>query len=110
MAPITMALLVATFTSSATAVSVGSEVRGSNPIRKVVTMLQDMQKTVEAEGVKEEELFDKFMCYCSGGEGVLAASIEQGDSQIAWLTRMIKLGASQKSQLGRDLVQHKADR
>jgi len=82
----------------------------ANPIRKVVTMLQDMQKTVEAEGVKEEELFDKFMCYCSGGEGALAASIEQGNSQIAWLTRMIKLGASQKSQLERDLVQHKADR
>jgi len=82
----------------------------TNPIRKVVTMLQDMQKTVEAEGIKEEELFDKFMCYCSGGEGQLAASIEQGNSQIGWLTRMIKLGASQKSQLEQDLVTHKADR
>ena len=30
---------------------------GSNPILKVVTMLQDMQKTVEDEGKKEEELF-----------------------------------------------------
>jgi len=82
----------------------------TNPIRKVVTMLQDMQKTVEAEGIKEEELFDKFMCYCSGGEGQLAASIEQGNSQIGWLTRMIKLGASQKSQLEQDLKTHRADR
>merc|ERR1719454_98481 len=104
------ALLVATFVPFAHATAVGSELSGSNPIRKVVTMLQDMQKTVEAEGVKEEELFDKFMCYCSGGEGALAASIEQGNSQILCLTRMIKVGAGQKSQLEQDLAQHKADR
>ena len=40
---------------------------GANPIRKVVTLMQNMQKEIEAEGAKEKELFDKFMCYCSGG-------------------------------------------
>merc|ERR1719182_222043 len=110
MAPITMALLVATFTSSATAVSVGSEVRGSNPIRKVVTMLQDMQKTVESEGKKEEDLFDKFMCYCSGGEGPLDASITEGKAQIEQLTASTKRGAAEKSQLEQDLKTHKSDR
>ena len=34
----------------------------ANPIRNVVTMLQTMQKKVEAEGEREQELFDKFMC------------------------------------------------
>ena len=29
----------------------------ANPIRKVVTLLQDMQKELEAEGKKEEELY-----------------------------------------------------
>ena len=37
----------------------------ANPIRKVVTLLQDMQKELEAEGEKEEELYNKFMCYCT---------------------------------------------
>ena len=37
----------------------------ANPIRKVVTLLQDMQKELEAEGKKEEELYNKFMCYCT---------------------------------------------
>eukprot|EP00420_Gonyaulax_spinifera_P018603 CAMPEP_0197906656 /NCGR_PEP_ID=MMETSP1439-20131203/63168_1 /TAXON_ID=66791 /ORGANISM="Gonyaulax spinifera, Strain CCMP409" /LENGTH=71 /DNA_ID=CAMNT_0043528031 /DNA_START=57 /DNA_END=269 /DNA_ORIENTATION=- len=36
----------------------------ANPIRRVVTMLQDMQRKVGAEGRKEEALYDKFMCYC----------------------------------------------
>jgi hypothetical protein len=47
-----------------------------NPIRRVVTMLQNMQKKVAEEGKKEEELFDKFMCYCKNGKGALQASIE----------------------------------
>merc|ERR1719454_2595318 len=103
------ALLVATLISSATAVALGSELRGSNPIRKVVTMLQDMQKTVEAEGKKEEDLFDKFMCYCSGGEGALDASISEGNAQIEQLTSSIERGTAEKSQLQQDLSTHKSD-
>merc|ERR1719321_1539799 len=83
---------------------------GANPIRKVVTMLQDMQKTIEAEGKKEEELFEKFMCYCSGGESKLQAAIDQGKAQIESLTSKIERGTAEKSQLDQDLVTHKADR
>merc|ERR1719409_1132134 len=48
-----------------------------NPIRRVVTMLQSMQKKVAEEGEKEQVLFDKFMCYCKNGKGALESSIEQ---------------------------------
>merc|ERR1719231_1985362 len=82
----------------------------ANPIRKVVTMLQDMQKTVEAEGKKEEELFEKFMCYCSGGEAKLQAAIDQGKAQIESLTSKIERGTAEKGQLDQDLVAHKKDR
>merc|ERR1719159_2106402 len=102
--------LLATFTSPAGAVSTVSELRGSNAIRKVVTMLQDMQKTVESEGKKEEDLFEKFMCYCSGGEGALDASITEGKAQIEQLTASTKRGAAEKSQLEQDLKTHKSDR
>merc|ERR1719161_2443086 len=84
--------------------------RGANPIRKVVTMLQDMQKTVEEEGKKEEDLFDKFMCYCSNGEGALQASIEAGQAQIEQLGGAIEKGTAEKSQLDQDIASHKADR
>merc|ERR1719207_402373 len=90
--------------------AVPSAATGSNPIRKVVTMLQDMQKTIEAEGKKEEELFEKFMCYCSGGEAKLQAAIDQGKAQIETLTSQIERGTAEKSQLDQDLVTHKSDR
>jgi hypothetical protein len=82
----------------------------ANPIRKVVTMLQDMQKTVEAEGEKEKELFDKFMCYCNNGAGSIDASIETATAQIASLTGKIDTESAQKSQMQQDVTQHKADR
>merc|ERR1719238_2718503 len=73
-------------------------------------MLQDMQKTVEQEGKKEEELFDKFMCYCSGGDGALDAAISQGNAQIEQLTAAIERGTAEKSQLDQDLATHRSDR
>merc|ERR1719498_2174421 len=76
-----------------------------NPIRKVVTMLQDMQKTVEEEGKKEEDLFDKFMCYCSNGEGALQASIDAGEAQIEQLGASVERGTAEKSQLEQDVAQ-----
>merc|ERR1719231_1074735 len=83
---------------------------GANPIRKVVTMLQDMQKTVEEEGKKEQDMFDKFMCYCSGGEGAPEASIKEGQAQIEQLTAAIERGTAEKSQLDQDVATHKSDR
>jgi hypothetical protein len=89
--------------------SVSSEALGANPIRKVVGMLQDMQKTVEAEGEKEKELFDKFMCYCNNGAGSLDNSIQAASAQIESLTGKIATDAAQKSQFEQDIVQHKTD-
>merc|ERR1719191_1696485 len=82
----------------------------ANPIRKVVTMLQDMQKSVEAEGKKEEDLFDKFMCYCSNGDGALKSAITEGKAQIESLTAAAERGAAEKSTLDQEIAGHKADR
>merc|ERR1719487_708210 len=53
-------------------------------------MLQNMQKKVEAEGVKEQELFEKFMCYCKNGKGALEASIEAAKGKNEQLMASIK--------------------
>merc|ERR1719253_732263 len=53
-------------------------------------MLQNMQKKVEAEGEKEEALFDKFMCYCKNGKGALESSIEAAKGKNEQLTAAIK--------------------
>jgi len=82
----------------------------ANPIRKVVTMLQKMQKKVEAEGEKEKELFDKFMCYCKTGVGDLSKSISDTNTKIPELQATIEESISQKAQLQEDLKKHQTDR
>jgi len=81
-----------------------------NPIRRVVSMLQMMQKKVEAEGVKEKELFDKFMCWCQTGGADLKKSIEAAETKIPQLESQIKEVGGEKVQLAADVKQHRIDR
>jgi len=48
----------------------------SNPIRKVVGMMEKMAAKIEAEGEAEAELFEKFECYCKSTSADLEKSIE----------------------------------
>jgi len=62
----------------------------ANPIRKVVTLLQNMQQKVKAEGEKEEELYSKFMCYCKSGVGELQARVDAAGTREPQLEADIK--------------------
>jgi len=82
----------------------------ANPIRRVVTMLQMMQKKVEAEGEKEDELFEKFMCYCETAGGTLGKSIEEAKNKIPQVESDLKEAVALKAQLDEEIAQHKTDR
>merc|ERR1719313_552946 len=82
----------------------------ANPIRKVVTMLQMMMKKIEAEGVKEKDLYDKFMCYCNNADETLGKSIQDADTKIPQLESDIKQAVEEKAQLESDLEAHQSDR
>jgi flagellar biosynthesis chaperone FliJ len=101
-----MALLL----SSLLVVPAASEQMQANPIRKVVTMLQKMQETVEAEGKKEEELFDKYMCYCKSGRSQLEAGIAAAETSISQLSSGIESGEGELAQLKEDLKSHGDDK
>merc|ERR1719389_1586618 len=87
-----------------------SEAAQANPIRKVVTMLQTMEKKVTAEGEKEAELFEKYMCYCKTSGGDLSKSIGDANTKIPQLGADIKEAEAKNAQLKEDLKQHQADR
>jgi hypothetical protein len=82
----------------------------ANPIRKVVTLMQNMQKEIEAEGAKEKEMFDKFMCYCGGGADGLKKAIADSSAAIEELTAKLKSEEAEKSATAQDLIGHKKDR
>merc|ERR1719316_371941 len=81
-----------------------------NPIRKIVTLMQDMQKEIEAEGEKEKELYDKFMCFCETAETDLANTAEAAKAKIAELSSKLEAETAEKTQTDQELVEHKSDR
>jgi len=81
-----------------------------NPIRKVVNMLQAMQKKVTEEAAVAEELHEKYLCYCKSSGGDLAASIEAAEGKLGELGPGIEAAISKKAQLEKDLASHEADK
>merc|ERR1719316_924097 len=81
----------------------------ANPIRKVVTLMQNMQKEIETEGAKEQELYDKFMCFCQNNDGSLEKAAEDAKAKIEDLEGQVKAEEAEKSQLTQEVAQHTKD-
>mmetsp|Transcript_118869 Transcript_118869/g.233479 ORF Transcript_118869/g.233479 Transcript_118869/m.233479 type:complete len:717 (+) Transcript_118869:46-2196(+) len=82
----------------------------ANPIRKVVTMLQKMQQKVTEEGKREEDLYEKFMCYCKNSGNDLAQSIADAEAKIENVAASLEESAQRKDQLTADLKDHTTNR
>merc|ERR1719262_960927 len=80
-----------------------------NPMRKIITMLQDMAKEVEREGEVEKELFDKALCACEGGEAELDKTIAESEAGIEEWTAKTKAGAAESAQLTQEVADHKTN-
>merc|ERR1719197_129933 len=82
----------------------------ANPIRKIVTLMQDMQKEIAAEGEKEKELYDKFMCFCETGESDLTNTAASANAKISETSSALETDSAEKASLDQELVDHKSDR
>merc|ERR1719237_1583270 len=91
-------------------IAASGESISANPIRKVVTMLQQMQKKVEEEGAHEKKLFEKFMCYCKNSGGDLQASISDSEGKVSSLPSAVEEAEAALTQLKEDLKKAQADR
>jgi len=103
-------VLVAGTSSVQSAEQSQAALNAANPIRKVVTMLQMMQKKVNKEGEKETALYTKYVCWCRSGAGSLGQSIADANTKIPAVAASIKEAEATKVQLETDIKQHRADR
>jgi len=83
---------------------------GANPVRKVVTLLQKMQKKVGEEAEEAEELYKKFMCYCKTSGGDLTGSIDAAEAKIPEVAAELEAATSRKSQLEADVKSNQKGR
>jgi septal ring factor EnvC (AmiA/AmiB activator) len=81
-----------------------------NPVRRVLNMLQMMQKKVSEEGEVEQSLFDQYMCYCKSSEATLSVSIAEARTKIPQLESSLSEGTAEKAQLTSDIAQAEKDK
>ena len=108
MARLTQALIL--LLASASMVDAAATATAANPIRKVVTMLQNMQTKVTEEGKKEQDLFEKFMCYCKTSGGDLDASIQAAKDKIEATASALEAATKKKAQTEADLKEHQTSK
>jgi len=83
---------------------------GENPIRRVVNLLQAQQKKVEEAGAAQEEMFEKFQCYCQKNSEKLAQGVSDLNDAIPQHEASVKSNSELKAQVDEELKTHKQDR
>merc|ERR1740139_889007 len=73
-------------------------------------MIQNLQAKVEEENEKEQELFDKFMCYCKTGVTTLEEGISSSTAKVPKVQSSIEEAEASVKQIKADLKQHQTDR
>jgi len=83
------------------------------PITKVVNLLKEIKAGIAADGSAEQQVYDKFACWCEKTTSRKAQAIESGKEQIQALgTSVLTLKgkaatlASEIAQLGRDIAEN----
>jgi len=69
-----------------------------------------MKTKVETEGEKENELFDKYMCYCKNGAGALEKSIADAEALQEEMGSAIPEAEAKLKQTKADVKKHQTDR
>jgi len=87
-----------------------AETLNENPIRRIVNLLQMMAKEIETDGEKDEEMHEKYICYCKTNLGKLEDSIADLEAEIPQIESSLEEAVSTKTQIEADLVKHKKDR
>merc|ERR1719428_2047650 len=81
-----------------------------NPIRRIVTLLQEMQEEIEGEIEKEKKQWEKFQCFCKKNDGALDKKAKEAAALIKKTKAEVESLSAQKKQLAEEIKKHKKDR
>lgn len=75
----------------------------SNPVTRVVGLLNDMKKECEKEAKEDKKIFEKYDCWCRTNEEEKTAAVESAKKSIEDLTTSIEEYIARKAQLGTEI-------
>merc|ERR1719265_1655508 len=98
-----VALLAALSAPSVAAVEVGS------PVEKVVQLIEELKKNLVADEKIEQQIYDKFACWCETATGSKAAAIHLAHMKIQELSRTILELKGAVAVLGQEIAELSAN-
>ncbi|CAD7932888.1 unnamed protein product [Amoebophrya sp. A120] len=82
----------------------------ANPIRRIVTLLQDMEKELQNEVTEERKMYAKYECYCKQNDGALSSQAAEAMAERDKQSQIEEQKKGEKKRLAEELIQHKKDR
>jgi len=90
---------VSLLAAGASALSFNVEEAKNRPVTKVITLLKDMQKQLEAEAEEDQAIYDKMACWCTTNDKEKTKAISDAEERIASLTAAIEEGTGKSAAL-----------
>jgi len=95
--------------SATSSLSFDAESAKNRPISKVVTLLKDMLKQLEKDSEIDEEVYEKFICWCTVNDKDKTKAIKDAEQKIKLLNLKIDEWSSSSSQLSIEISGHDKD-
>jgi hypothetical protein len=80
-----------------------------SPVTRVVQLIKGLRDGIEADGEKEQKIYDKFACWCEDTTARKAAAIDAAKDEIVELSKAIVQAKGTVATLTADLKQVKID-
>merc|ERR1719460_1229128 len=104
-----MVLAMETSTAVTSSLRFDTTVAKNRPISKVVTLLKDMLKQLEKDSEIDEEVYEKFICWCTVNDKDKTKAIKDAEQKIKLLNLQIDEWSSSSSQLSIEISGHDKD-
>eukprot|EP00397_Hematodinium_sp_SG-2012_P018030 GEMP01018454.1.p1 GENE.GEMP01018454.1~~GEMP01018454.1.p1 ORF type:complete len:691 (+),score=169.77 GEMP01018454.1:40-2112(+) len=81
----------------------------ASPISRVVELIQELKANIEADGKAEQQVYDKFACWCEETTSRKASDIDNASNRIEELTTLIEQNSGRKGTFKAEINQLKKD-
>merc|ERR1719316_703695 len=75
----------------------------NRPVTKVIKLLEDMLKQLEAEAEEDEEIYEKMACWCETNDKETTKNIADAEARIDDLTSRIEELSAMSARLGAEI-------
>jgi len=91
------------------AILASADATSQSPVSRVVELIKQLKNTIEADGKMEQQVYDKFACWCADTTKRKNKDIDDANDTIAQLTTLIEENSGKKGTFEAEIAQLKKD-